>query len=249
MNRPLLSEISHSLNCSGLCKMFDINTAADMVLYSAMSEWIRMITFDVDPILGSSKTGVTRAYLEERAASVLVDLAAALCDTSIEKTRAKELVSWMITQMLFLGELWEPIYNLLNCAQNRIVCEWDGLIRTTGVRTDFGVSAIQIGLCHYHTPTREMLATAEERRKEINCIAKAFPLFPVIPGKTDKARAILTNLQVQSLEAGTTYDVKRKILPEDTWFFLLSCGWPKSTKPFHWDKAEAWLIPNSSILQ
>lgn len=55
-----------------------VNEPADRfierVLYSAAGEWLRMISFDVDPVLGNNKLGVTDAYLLSRAKDVFAVL-------------------------------------------------------------------------------------------------------------------------------------------------------------------------------
>jgi len=218
-----------------------------MVLYSAMSEWIRMITFDVDPILGSNKTGVTRAYLEERAAAILIDLANALSNVYLEKTRAFELVSWMINQMLTIGELWEPVKNQLICMPKQFVCVWNGLVRVTGVRSSTDVGIAQVGICHYRAASENEVKLESERQQIDNYVTKTYPLFSKGPGDFNKIAKNFSSTSDCSLGIATTYSIKENHLTDRMRYFILSCGWPKSKITLNWDKAEEWLIPNASF--
>lgn len=239
-------EISRGLGLDP--RLLDLKCARDLITYSAMSEWLRAIAHDVDPVMGSAKTGVTREYLLTRGTDVLLDLARAVLGTVPPRTRARELASWMADRMLFLGELWEPKQNIIMCSPDRHVHMWNGLSRHTGTRTPES-GLVQVGLCRFRKPTEDDLMREDTRLEVLHAAEDA--AGKIIPGDVDQADADFGG-PVTWLRKGVVakYGARLDRVPAEQEYFLLACGWPwASGKPLAWDDASAWLVPGAAYAE
>lgn len=209
----------------------------DMTVYSALSEWIRAITMDVDPMMGSNKVGVTRDYLEDRGADTLRDLAATVLNTDLDKTRAKELTAWMVDKMLDLSELWTPYPGNVMCMPMSIVGYHQGHARLLGTRGEISKSILQAGMCHYFsevTPEDEVEkfeASIEKANKLIENARESDmeeeQHHNQLPGKR------LSNKLVLIKDVGQLSEKERtKLLP---------MSWPIGDGPMQWHTPSRWL--------
>ena len=213
MDSGFLMTLAKDMDCLQILYQSEPGIAADKVLYSAMSEWLRAITLDVDPLLGSNKTGVTYEYLRYRGAHILTGLASTLLDLHVEHERAEELTDWMITAMLKLRELWIPYPGQVMCMPCRIVGFWQGHGRVLGLRPlEYPSAIIQIGLCHY------------ERGKTRESFIREFLRVKERTEKLEKA----SKTSVQFIE--------------DEECLRLSRCWPDTKEPLMWDKAQEWTM-------
>ena len=213
MEQGLLITMAQDMGCLQLLYQDQPGIAEDKILYSAMSEWLRAITLDVDPLLGSNKTGVTCEYLRYRGAYVLTGLASTLLGLHVARARAEELTVWMIDAMLKLRELWLPFPGQVMCMSDRVVDYWQGHGRVLGLRPVAPSSGIvQIGLCHY------------ERKEAEASRIEAFRRMREDIGKLERE----SRTRVQFVE--------------NEEYLRLARGWPAAKEPLMWDKTQEWMM-------
>jgi len=241
MDEWLIQQVKQDLHFDAL----GINDPKPL-LYSAIADWIRVITLDTDPLLGSNKTGVTRSYLEERAATVLIDLAHAFGGNinGLQSEQITSSIQWMISQMIKLGELWEPAEGVVICAPTYPIWSWNGFVRYTGLPPNNGLKTYRIGLCHYQNPPALQF---DIKKFEMSWLQTAYAVsanskqFPLLSG--DAYYIFLTFKQIDIQDGCIKYRTKLDSLKEDAQRFLLSASWPLTACPLGWDKASIWAVP------
>ena len=218
----------------------------NQLLYSGTSEWIRAITLDVDPMLGSNKIGVTVEYLRDRAAAVLMDLSQLITGKVISIDTARANVSWMIESMRSIGELWEPYPGHILCAQNAVVGYIDGYPRISGLRPVDDDLAL-VGVCHYGQTQheREEAKSFEKRRIESEkALAAIQPDMAATIGHSAEECIDELKKKYRVFVKGnfmTVYEVK-KDAPEYLRNFILTSGWPVLETASKWEDADKWML-------
>lgn len=222
-----------------------IDMYLDQLLYSAMSEWIRTICFDTDPMLGSNKTGVTRVYLEDRAAEVLQDLAQAFFGCKLMAPDAKSAVHWMVQQMLTIGELWEPYPGSVMCMSAHQDFYWHGHARIVGVRMPL-VNWIQVGLCHYTKDKSDDVTCNSFAQKRLSTerILVSYNGVAASMGRMDSEcmQELRNKYKGRTEYQQFVADIRLQDAPAYLQHFLLTRGWPVADSPVQWEFAGKWMI-------
>lgn len=220
----------------------------DQLKYGALSEWLRTSTLDVDPLMGSSKVGVSRDYLEERGADTLMDLSQSIDGITITKARAKKLVSWMIDQMLFIGEFSNPLDNNILSVTNQTVSYDLNHARITGIRKS-GEPLLQRGLCHWdkNTTSAKDAAAFEDARatREQNLITVDQSLANKFGRTNATCRSDIFALGIGRFANGK-FLIKRPLggMPDYLKIFVLTRAFPYDKTPLNWDVCQTWHLAN-----
>lgn len=221
---------------------------ADQLLYGGLSEWVRTITADVDPLLGNSKTGVTREYLEDRAAIVLRDMSYALLDSPADRDTCLAQSRWVIRAMLELDELWCPDAGLVACSLPDITYYSHGYARILGQREPSIAPVIQSGLCHFRkaVETPEVIQAFEGARlSRESALASYLPrlahrfLFEpdLIAGK------VVSTYPTKRVSGGVIVRASLDKVPFRDKMFILSHCWPAMVNALSWDICDHWFLP------
>ena len=255
---PVESRIASDLKIARAVGETDLELA-DRILYPAMGEWLRTITFDADTTIGNAKVGVTKDYIINRGAEVLPLLARSILPETCKpcsQERALDQTTWMVDSMLFVGELFEPEKGMVAISTESASSGHylDSHKRLIGRRDQIG-PCVQAGLCRYAiVPVSEDDADAEtEQRLTVEReLAKAMPLLAdklclgVDEGKT-----------LREMVASGSYDVTDNggslialhtgsALLSDKERLALLCGaWPHDEAPLRWSTATRWAIPRT----
>lgn len=105
MDNPLIDRIGCDL---GVFKdaFEDTYTYNSRLFYTAMSEWIRTICNDADPMMGNCRAGVSYEYLLSRAMETMRELFLCVGRAAIE-SQMREQLEHLVNGMIEFGELWE----------------------------------------------------------------------------------------------------------------------------------------------
>lgn len=232
---------------------------ADRILYSAMGEWLRTITFDADPTIGNAKVGVTKDYIISRGAEVLPLLARTILPETCKpcsQERALDQVKWMVDSMLFMGELFEPEKGMVAISTESASSGHylDSHKRLIGRRDQIG-PCVQAGLCRYAiVPISEEDADAEtEQRLTVEReLAKAIPRMAdklclgVDEGKVLRGMVEAGNHDITDKGGSLiTLHTGSALLSDKARLALLCGAWPHDEAPLRWSTATCWAIPRT----
>lgn len=84
----------------------DTYTYNSRLFYTAMSEWIRAICTDADPMMGNCRAGVSYEYLMGRAIETMRELFLCVGRAALEN-QMREQLEHLVSGMIEFGELWE----------------------------------------------------------------------------------------------------------------------------------------------
>lgn len=212
------------------------------VLYSAMSEWIRVITLDVDPLNGSNKIGVTYDYLEDRSSSVMEALSQAITGNRASRQEAKEATTFMISAMLFAGELWETADHNIICATKQLAPGFSKHDRVLGIRGQIG-DTFQVGIARYTRATQGL----KDENSMLAAERELVSIQPELSSTLGHSRNdCLSELQRRykshiGKDSITISSIPAELPPYLKKFLFLN-GWPWIESGFNWDKTDTWYV-------